>query len=129
MSRGYGAEDLVELTDDMQAQDTICRMPTISKKGNYVEWVCIYIKGITLTHNSFSTKETSLSVTSDYQEERNKVVKLSAAEIKKYEAQFAQSVVRFSNIQLNVCIGKGITLQLEPSNKQTSGLLTCRCIW
>ena len=86
-------------------------------------------QSITLIHNSFSTKETSLSVTSDYQEESNKVVKLSAAEIKKYEAQFAQSVVRFSNIQLNECIGKGIVLQLEPSNKQTSGLLTCRCIW
>ena len=35
-------------------------------------------------------------------------VKLSAAEIKEYEAQFSQLIVQFSNFQLNECIGKGI---------------------
>ena len=41
-------------------------------------------------------------------EEEEEVVKLSAADIKKYEARFAQTVVKFSKLQLNECIGKGI---------------------
>ena len=41
-------------------------------------------------------------------EEEEEVVKLSAAEVKKYEARFSQSVVRFSNLQIKECIGKGI---------------------
>ena len=40
--------------------------------------------------------------------EKKGEVKLSAAEVKKYEAQFSQLVVQFSNLQLNECIGKGI---------------------
>ena len=31
MSRGPGVEELVELTDDMQAQHTISKTPTIGK--------------------------------------------------------------------------------------------------
>ena len=48
-----------------------------------------------------------MSVTIAHNEEEEDIVKLSAAEVKKYEAQFSQSVVRFSNLQLNECIGKG----------------------
>ena len=40
--------------------------------------------------------------------EKEGEVKLSAAEVRKYEAQFSQLVVKFSNLQLNECIGKGI---------------------
>ena len=45
----------------------------------------------------------------DLSEEEEEVVRLSAAEVKKYEARFSQSVVRFSNLQINECIGKGTT--------------------
>ena len=40
-------------------------------------------------------------------EEEEEVVKLSAADIKKYEARFSQLVVQFSKLQFNECIGKG----------------------
>ena len=51
-----------------------------------------------------------MSVTTDHDEDEKEVqvVKLTAAEVKKYEAQFSQSVVRFSSLHLNECIGKGI---------------------
>ena len=45
----------------------------------------------------------------DLSEEEEEVVRLSAAEVKKYEARFSQSVVRFSKLQINECIGKGTT--------------------
>ena len=41
-------------------------------------------------------------------EEIEEAVKLSAAEVKKYEARFSESVVRFSNLQIKECIGEGI---------------------
>ena len=50
-----------------------------------------------------------MSLTVDPSEEEEEVVRLSAAEVKKYEARFSQSVVRFSNLQINECIGKGTT--------------------
>ena len=43
-----------------------------------------------------------------FYEGEEEVVKLSAAEVKKYEARFSQSVVRFSNLQFNESIGEGI---------------------
>ena len=49
-----------------------------------------------------------MSFTLDHSEDEEEVVRLSAAEVKKYEARFSQSVVRFSNLQINECIGKGI---------------------
>ena len=39
--------------------------------------------------------------------EEKEEVKLTAAEVKKYEARFTQLVVRFSDLQLKECIGKG----------------------
>ena len=43
----------------------------------------------------------------DCHEEEEEVVKLSAADIKKYEARFSQLVVQFSKLQFNECVGKG----------------------
>ena len=43
----------------------------------------------------------------DHGEKEEDVVRLSAAEVKKYEARFSQLVVRFSNLQIKECIGKG----------------------
>ena len=43
----------------------------------------------------------------DCHEEEGEVVKLSAADIKKYEARFSQLVVQFSKLQINECVGKG----------------------
>ena len=40
-------------------------------------------------------------------------VKLTAAEVKKYEARFTQLVVRFSDLQLKECIGKGELINVE----------------
>ena len=40
--------------------------------------------------------------------EEEKEVKLTAAEVKKYETQFSHLVVQFSSLQLKECIGKGI---------------------
>ena len=34
-------------------------------------------------------------------------MKLTVAEVKKYEERFTQLVVRFSDLQLKECIGKG----------------------
>ena len=48
-----------------------------------------------------------MTLTADPGEEEEEVVRLSAAEVKKYEAQFSQSVVRFPSLQINECIGKG----------------------
>ena len=53
-----------------------------------------------------------MSFTGDPGKEMEEVVKLSTAEVKKYEAQFSQSVVRFSNLQLKECIGEGIIITL-----------------
>ena len=50
-----------------------------------------------------------MSVAIQWDEEGEDVVKLSAAEVKSYEARFSQSVVRFSNLQINECIGTGTT--------------------
>ena len=50
-----------------------------------------------------------MSVTGDHEEDEE-TVKLSAADVKKYEAKFSQSVVRFSNLHFNECIGKGIII-------------------
>ena len=49
-----------------------------------------------------------MSVTANTGEEEEEVVRLSAAEVKKYETRFTQSVVRFSSLQINESIGKGI---------------------
>ena len=35
-------------------------------------------------------------------------IRLTAAEVKKYETRFSQTVVSFSNLQFNESIGKGI---------------------
>ena len=48
-----------------------------------------------------------MSLTRDLGEEDEKKVKLSATDVKKYEAQFSKLVVQFSNLQINECIGKG----------------------
>ena len=53
-----------------------------------------------------------MSFTGDPGEEEEEVVKLSAAEVRKYEARFSQSVVRFSNLQIKECIGEGIIITL-----------------
>ena len=45
-----------------------------------------------------------------YEKEVDEEVKLTAAEVKKYEAQFSQLVVQFTSLQLNECIGKGMTM-------------------
>ena len=39
--------------------------------------------------------------------ETGEVVKLSVADIKRYEAQFSQSVVHYTHLQTNECIGEG----------------------
>ena len=49
-----------------------------------------------------------MSLTTYPGEEEEEVIRLSAAEVKKYEARFSQSVVRFSSLQLKECIGKGL---------------------
>ena len=49
-----------------------------------------------------------MSFSRDPGEEEGEVVILSAAEVKKYEARFSQSVVRFSSLQMNECVGKGM---------------------
>ena len=51
-----------------------------------------------------------MSLFIDSSEEREEV-KLTAADIKMYEARFSQLVVQFSKLQFNECIGKGIYLQ------------------
>ena len=48
----------------------------------------------------------------DPAEVKEEEVKLTAAEVKKYEAQFTQLVVRFSDLQLKECIGKGKLLHM-----------------
>ena len=49
-----------------------------------------------------------MSLSRDLGEEEEEVVRLSAAEVKKYEARFTQSVVRFSSLLINECVGKGM---------------------
>ena len=49
----------------------------------------------------------SFTTYTDPGEEEEEIVKLSAAEVHKYEAEFSQLVVQFSNLQLKECIGKG----------------------
>jgi hypothetical protein len=84
-SSNHGLENPVELTDIMQGmhEQTIGKTPALIKN------------------------ETSMSITINRGDEEEEVVKLSAADIKKYEARFAQTVVKFSKLQLNECIGKG----------------------
>ena len=43
----------------------------------------------------------------DCHEEKEEVVKLSAVDIKKYEARFSQLVVQFSKLHFSECVGKG----------------------
>ena len=43
----------------------------------------------------------------DCHEKMEEVVKLSAVDIKKYEARFSQLVVQFSKLHFNECVGKG----------------------
>ena len=54
------------------------------------------------------SSETTVSLSRDLGEEEEEVVRLSAAEVKKYEARFTQSVVRFSSLLINECVGKGM---------------------
>ena len=49
-----------------------------------------------------------MSLSKDDDEEVKEEVRLTAAEVKKYKAQFSQLEVQFSSLQLNECIGKGI---------------------
>ena len=49
----------------------------------------------------------SMSLTR-YPCDEEEVVRLTAAEVKKYESQFSQAVVRFSNLQFNESVGEGI---------------------
>ena len=49
-----------------------------------------------------------MSLSKDDGEEKEEEVKLTVAEVKKYEAQFSQLVVQFSSLQLKECIGKGV---------------------
>ena len=79
----------------------------------------------------------------DLGEEKDKEVKLTAAEVKKYEARFTQLVVRFSNLQLKECIGKGEVVYKYLFHKSGINLrifcviyvlkkqfvFACRCIW
>ena len=62
---------------------------------------CITCIRFTSIHHS------SMSFTADSGEEEEEIVKLSAAEVHKYEAEFSQLVVQFFNLQLKECIGKG----------------------
>ena len=49
-----------------------------------------------------------MSLSKNDGEEEGEEVKLTAAEVKKYEAQFSQLVVQFSSLLLKECIGKGV---------------------
>ena len=49
-----------------------------------------------------------MSLSKDPGEEEEEIVRLSAAEVKKYEARFTPSVVRFSSLKMNECVGKGM---------------------
>ena len=55
-----------------------------------------------------------MSVTGDHGDEEEEVVKLSAADIKKYEAKFSQTVVKFSNLQINETVGEGMFSYYKP---------------
>ena len=56
-----------------------------------------------------------MSLSKDDSEKVEEEVRLTAAEVKKYKAQFSQLVVQFPSLQLNECIGKGI--------------ITCVCLY
>ena len=94
-SSSHGVENPVELTNITYANQTIGSIPTLISNRKHLYQI------YKLIHHS------SMSFTADPGEEEEKIVKLSAAEVHKYEAEFSQLVVQFSNLQLKECIGKG----------------------